>query len=311
MAATDNDLPPLKALIAFEATVRLGSMTAAARELAISQPAVSQRLRVLEEQIGAPLTQRSGQKIVATAIGASLFEDVAHSVREVEAAVHRARQLATNPQARLTLAANFGFTYQWLLPRLPQLEAAFPEVRFEVIPEDDEQRLANHRADIIFTFGQLDGRSRYERLLISEVVFAVCSPALAQRLGLGEALDADAFERLPLLHKDEGDARWLDWRQWCQLAGFARPPRPRFSYSNYPLLLGAAEAGQGIALGWIGLHDEALASGRLIALHPAVRRDDFGYVLRAHYPQTALVAQVLSWLEAQAAQAHLPAWADR
>jgi DNA-binding transcriptional LysR family regulator len=309
MPAADHDLPPLKALIAFEATVRLGSMTAAARELGISQPAVSQRLRVLEEQIGAPLTQRSGQKVVATAVGESLFNDIADSVREVEAAVHRARQLAHNPEARLTLTAHFGFTYQWLLPRLPQLEAAFPGVRFEVIPEDDEQRLAGQRADISFTFGQLDGRSRYERLLIPEVVFAVCSPALAERLGLGATLDPAAFAQLPLLHKDVGDARWLDWRQWCRLAGFAPPPRHRFSYSNYPLLLGAAEAGQGIALGWIGLHDEALAAGRLVALQPAVRRKDYGYILRAQYPQTALVAQVLRWLEAEAAKPHLPGWA--
>jgi hypothetical protein len=42
-----------------------------------------------------------------------------------------------------------------------------------------------------------------------------------------------------------------------------------------------------------------------------VRRDDYGYVLRARYPQTALVAQVLGWFEAQAAQSHLPTWASR
>lgn len=290
MAGAD---PSFKSLRAFEATIRLGSMTAAAREIGTSQPAVSQRIRHLEETLGTPLIVRGAKRAVPSAAGRVYYDEVAGAVHRVETATRTLQADAAGRQPRVVIAAHFGFAHLWLLPRLEALESRFPDTRFEVMPVDGDLDTEGRRAELVVRFGRLRSAGGHETPLLAERVYPVCTPELGRRHGLGERLDAHALSRMPLLHMDSGDPRWLDWSRWCRLAGLPEPAPGRFYYKNYPLLMRAAEDGQGCALVWAGL-DRDLDPG-LLRLEPVVTRPDWGYILSARHHRSANVAPVVSW----------------
>ena len=151
-------------------------------------------------------------------------------------------------------------------------------------------------ADLTVRFGRFAERGVHERPLIAESVYPVCSPAFAATHGIEGQLDRDAIARLPLLHMDDRDPRWLDWPRWCQLAGLSAPPRSaRFHYNNYPLLLNAAIEGNGLALGWHGLIGPLLEEGTLVALSPVVERTGQGYLLGSPHEDSAVIAPIVDW----------------
>ncbi len=292
----DDPAPPLKSLAAFEATVRLQSMTAAARELGTTQPAISQRIRQLEDTLGLPLFDRGGRQLHPTRDGLAYHEEVAGALRRIRGATRRLRARATARGRELTIAVHFGFAHLWLLPRLARLEAAFPGTAFEVLPVDSAPREAVPGADLTVRFGTFAEREPHEHPLFPEAVQPVCSPAFGRRHALAGMLASESPTRLPLLHMDDRDPRWLDWPRWSERAGLAIPPgAPRFRYNNYPLLLNAAIEGSGLALGWRGLIDALTAEGTLVELAPVVERPERGYLLGAPDEESAAVAPIVDW----------------
>ena len=286
----------MRSLIAFEATARLGSMTAAAEEERATQPAISQRIRALEEALGMPLFDRQGGRLTLTAQGERFHRDIAQGLTDIRAACDRVSEASRNPSPAIVAAAGSGFTHLWLLPRLPALERAFPDRTFRLMPVDRSDDPELQAADIAIRFGPRAPQDR-ARLVISESVFPVCSPEYAERNGLfGELMSPD-LGRVALLHLDSRDPRWLNWAQWCRHAGLEPAPREDvFAYQNYALLLNAALAGEGVVLGWSLLVEAYLASGRLVALGPRVTRPDHGYWLSTKHHRSALVDPVADWL---------------
>ncbi|MAX32059.1 MAG: LysR family transcriptional regulator [Halomonadaceae bacterium] len=299
MAQIDESLPSLKALIAFETAIRLGSLTAAAKALGATQPAISQRIRGLESQVGLVLFERSGGGLAPTREALRFYDDIAPALNRIDSAVHTLRARARSTRQRVLIAANFGFAHLWLLPRLSKLEAAFPQVDIEVLAVDQDDQ--DHRADIAI---HCDRDSEQDDIFTPEEVFPVCSPAFAAQHGLLEGDTPPRWSALPLLHMDERNSRWIDWRQWSVLAGvpYEEPYEERgavFKYNNYPLLINAAQAGKGIALGWDLLVQDALEDGSLIPLAPPVRRESHGYILRTRYAHSALIGEIMRWVTAE------------
>jgi DNA-binding transcriptional LysR family regulator len=286
--------PSLKALSAFEATIRLGSMTAAARELGTSQPAVSQRIRHLEDTLGTPLIVRGVKHAVPNPAGRAYYDEIAGPLHRIQAATRSQMAEAAGQRRRVVIAANFGFAHLWLLPRLEALELRFPDTIFEILPIDGDSVYENGRADILIRFGSFAALGRHEFPLMEERVYPVGAPDLLARFDLAGRLDASALSEVPFLHMDTGDPRWLDWPRWCQLAGLPTPPPGRFFYRNYPLLIRAAADGAGVALVWAGL-DQDLDT-RLHRLRPVVDRPDWGYIASAGNHRSAVVGPMVAWL---------------
>jgi DNA-binding transcriptional LysR family regulator len=293
----------MKALLAFEAAFRLGSMTAAAQEQDTTQPVISQRIRVLEESIGRVLFDRTGNRLAPTEQGRFLYGELSGALASINAAVAKLRDEAQAVEPSLSLAANFGFAHAWLLPRLSRLQRAFPRYRFEVTPVDSDSALEMAEADIAIRFGHLSSCRANEVQLAPEVVFPICSPAFAQHHGLVGRVDDGVLAQVPLLHMDQNNPRWLDWPRWCTLAGLAPvADAARFKFNNYPLLLGAVLQGEGMALGWSELVQQPIAEGRLLALQPKVIRGDHGYLLASKHRNSSLVQPVVEWLQAELAE---------
>jgi DNA-binding transcriptional LysR family regulator len=119
-------LPPLQALVVFEAAARLGNFTAAGNELGLSQPAVSQRIQMLENLINSPLFERRHRGVQLTESGNSLYLIVRSSLLEISEQFERTR-LQRNV---LRIDTDMGFASYWLLPRMERLQALIPGWRY-------------------------------------------------------------------------------------------------------------------------------------------------------------------------------------
>lgn len=262
-------LPPFDTLLAFDAALRLGSMTAAAEELGVTQSAVSHRLRRLEAFIGTELLQRRRAGLTATPAGAALAEGLTN-IFEGMAGLRERSRIAAHP-GRLRVGLGAALAQHWLARRLPDFSQRHPGIEVELA-------IFTTRAQAEARGGDLDLRihwvkpeearnSSTQKLLFREQVFPVCAPSILKR-PLG---DPAALANLPLLYKSaetglgesKQGAEW-EWSTWFQRLGIKARPKPRLRFEEIGLAITAALEGGGVALGRSLLVRDALAEGRLI-----------------------------------------------
>ena len=138
--------PPLADLHAFEAAARHLSFTRAAAELGVTQGAVSQRIRRLEDTLGRPLFERLTRALALTADGKTLAAAIGDGLARIDdglAAIDRQRR-PPRGAATLTLSVAPGFAGRWLLPRLGRFRERHPDIEVRIEAED---RLANFAGD--------------------------------------------------------------------------------------------------------------------------------------------------------------------
>lgn len=172
-------LPPMQTLSAFEAAARLASFTAAARELGSTQPAVSQRVVQLEEDLGTPLFERGRRGVTLTEDGTRLFAAVRQSLDALRAATADIRSRRAN--GTFTLVTDFGFATYWLMPRLDDLKRAMPGVDVRVVTSQDIDPQREH-ADVAILFGAGDWPGCTSTRLFQEHVTPCARPRFAPRM---------------------------------------------------------------------------------------------------------------------------------
>ena len=132
-----HSLPPLSALRAFEATARLGSVTAAADELSVTHGAVSRQLKSLDEYFGVALFTKSGRGLVLTHHGERLQSGVGEAFAKLRDSCTLLKHEVE--EAPFTLACPGSLLARWLIPRLDRLNQALPELKLQVVVSDAEQ----------------------------------------------------------------------------------------------------------------------------------------------------------------------------
>ncbi|MBH3035244.1 LysR family transcriptional regulator [Serratia marcescens] len=265
-----ND-PPLRAVRVFEAIARLGSISAAAKELMISPSAVSHQLKTLEAFLQMPLTERQGRHLVLRSEGREYYRSIRSAFNVLRQATEHVREQSASRQVTVSLIPLFGMG--WFIPRLRGFLRENPDIDINVV-------YANHRnylsdaADLSIRFGvgQWTGY-RSEKLMSGQMV-PVCSRAFSKLHGL---LDTpDQLATLPLLHDEERNT----WMQWFQQVGVKRPLRsigPMFE--DGLLTLAAVQAGLGCALMREPLIAHYLESGELIKMFDLPIDDGRDYYL--------------------------------
>lgn len=252
-------LPPIHALVAFEAAGTHGNFTLAARELKVTREAVSMQIRTLETELGLRLFTRQQRGVTLTDAGRVLHAKVSRSLRQISEACN---DLRTEREASLTLTTSVAFGSCWLVPRLLEFQKSHPDIKLRLIETDDCIDLAQNDVD----FGLRYGKGTWPKLnsvkLFEEAFFPVCSPDHAKALDLHSV---DALQDATLLHLGGGAHAWEDWGKFFALskARFPMPGRGLW-FNNYDNLLKAAVGGQGVALGWTRLVEDLLRDGRLI-----------------------------------------------
>lgn len=261
-------IPNIPALRALEATTRLQSVSKAARELNVTDGAISRAVRELEAQLGASLFERRNRQVIPTAAARILAEDIRSALEHLSLAIGRAKG-RTSQSAPLTISCEPTFLMRWLIPRLSGLQAALgPDREIRLISAGgappflrDGIDLAIRRAD--FPIGQEMAAASF----LDERIGPVCRRDMEQ----GELVSGT------LLHSaTRPDA----WAQWADLTGSRLAPRRTITFEHFYLSLQAAVAGTGTAIGPIALVADDLASGALVAPHGFVP-DGSHYVLMA------------------------------
>ncbi|RUS60195.1 LysR family transcriptional regulator [Pseudorhodobacter sp. E13] len=253
-------VPPLTALRAFEAAARLGGFAAAGAELGVSAGAITAHIKALEAELGADLFERHAKGVRLTGLGtrvlpemSAAFDALGHAVQVLRAeAAPKVVHIATLP----------AIAQLWLSPRLPALRAASPQISISITAMEAPPNLKRAAFDLCLFYG--DGMGE---VLTEDLIFPVCSPALAAQIRRPEDL-----RNLPCL----SDAVWAeDWSLWAQTAGLHGfvPRGPVFSL--YALAVEEAAHGAGVLMGHGALVAGHLAQGRLVApfdLHCALPR---------------------------------------
>ena len=271
-------------LAVFESAARLGSFTAAAAELGLTQSGVSRHVGNLERAVGLDLFRRSANRVRLTADGRALLASVQRGFGEIDQCLR-----SRHPSApTFLLAANPGFAQQWLVPHLDTLQAVLGDVdlRLRLFDRDGELHGGTDGPadewfyDAAIHLMPIAGAPEGSRILFGEVVLPVATPEFASSHDLGPTTRPDVLLRAPKLHLDERDRRWLGWTGWFRAQGLSwSPARTRLSYNNYALVMNDALAGRGVALAWRGLVDDALSVGTLVPVGVEVRNPDNAYQL--------------------------------
>ena len=289
-------LPSLDGLRAFEAAARLGSFERAADELHITASAVSKRVAVLEELVGAALFVRGARALQPTEAGRDYLGQVGHVLALLSAMPQHRRDRPRQERLRVCLPPTFA--RQILVPRLDSFTAAQPHIELELVLSLPQLDMAATDADVEVRFGD----AGLGQPLLHDRVLPLATPAL--RAAHGGLRDPAALAGVPLLRSP------LDpWTPWFRAAGLAWPePSTGPRLADLGLVLEAALAGQGVALARPSLARHWLAAGALQAPWALTAEPAHQYYLLPHAADGP-AAVFADWLQTSCAAARREALA--
>lgn len=283
----------------FEAAARAQSFTQAASELCLTQGAISQQVRELEERLGMPLFRRLPRQLVLTEEGEQLRDAVTPAFDDLELALVRLQ----DPRAEgpLALSCYSSFALLWLMPRIGAFYREHPLIDLRVSAEFHALEMAtvlNEGIDAAIRYDPGEYRDLEATPLLDEYLLPVASPAFVRahpRLRGPADLDGSM-----LLHDAiawPGIEPEAEWRCWLSAVGVdvsGMAHGRRFNLSQ--LAVAAALDAQGVAMGRIALVLEHLHSGRLVPLFGRAVRSPAAYRLVHVAKPHARVGVLAQWL---------------
>jgi DNA-binding transcriptional LysR family regulator len=285
----------LNGLRAFEAAARFGSFTLAAKELHVTQAAVSQQVRLLEKRLGFALFRRHANELELTDQGRAFQPGLTHAFEGIDRLTDQVTAMRSGPVLVAGIAP--AFALNWLIPRLPSFSRNHPEIEFRMatggkrLPLRDDWTCSVRRG-----IGDWPGYIAEE--LFPATLVPVCTPEIAK--GLRHPRDLHRVTLIVVAHLRE------QWTWWFNAAGLHPPIQPagEVVFESSPMAIKAVLDGVGVAVAQLPYISDALASGRLTSPFPIVRRKYESWYLAyrpARKSDPALRA-FREWLHGEAAQ---------
>lgn len=263
-----RNVPPLRALRAFESAARHLSFTAAAEELHVTQAAVSQQIKHLETLLDTRLFRRINRRLVLTEEAQVYLPEVRESLERLSAAT--ARLGRRRHAGALTVSVMPSFASRWLIARLPRFRQRYSDLRVRISAFEWLADFEKQDVDMAVRLGRGGWPGLHTERLMEEEIFPVCAPGLRSRL----SKPGDLTGRT-LLHDDYTREDWVTWLNEAGTAGI--DPAQGLSFSHTDLTLEAAEHGLGVALGRTPLVDDALEQGTLVEPFDIRLKGDLAY----------------------------------
>ncbi|MDR5860877.1 LysR family transcriptional regulator [Halomonas eurihalina] len=296
MDSSTRPLPPLATLRPFEAAARLESFTRAAAELHLTQAAISRQIRLLEEDLGVTLFERRHRRVFLTREGREFGRTVSQALESIASDAQALRGEGRDMQ--VVLFCQLCEAFYWLMPRLDDFNRRHPEFDIKLATSTRPITEFGEPFDVALqTSGRPNGTHPLA-LTAADEIFPVCSPAYLE--GQAEPLSLDDLPDHRLLHYRVEPAEWLEWPDWLRAVGRGDLVLGEgVDFDSYPLLLQAAIAGQGIALGWRRTTQHLIDRDELVrpVVESLPQRDAIAIYTRRGASRRAAPRALLAWLD--------------
>ncbi len=282
-----KQLPPLGWLRTFEAAARHLSFTGAARDLNMTQSAVSQQIKSLEGYLGQPLFLRRPRALELTEAGITYLP----VVREAFRTLVRGTQAVTGAQQNaVQVQSNISFAVNWLSPRLPRFREQHPEVHLNIFTELWEPREMAEGAAVEIRYSLRPADTVRTELLRTDHYYPVCAPDFAVTL--------EDLQQQPLFDCSNLLSNWASWAEEQSLMW----KNPQITYATtYLVSLSIAMAGGGLCLAHDTIVRHLIEQGRLIApfAHRAEMPEAYYLLLSPQAEENPGAMAFANWVRAE------------
>lgn len=282
-------LPTTRALQTFEAAARLGAFSAAARELNLTQGAVSHQIGELEKLLDCKLFDRRGRNVVLNQTGETYLNYARDALQALRLGAQAVEPVGANTRT-LTVSVSPNFAAKWLVPRLGEFLEAHPDIDLRISAAMRHIDFATDDVDLAVRHGTGDWPDLHVTKLSDEWIFPVVSPMLLGKTKINKPEQLKAFT---LLH-DQSVDKWQEWFEQFDIE--SNDEGPVFDQTAYAI--DAAVAGQGIALARSQLVSLDVDANRLVAPLKQRTKAPFSYwiVRPVASPKEDSITRFSDWL---------------
>ncbi|HET9953535.1 MAG TPA: transcriptional regulator GcvA [Polyangiaceae bacterium] len=290
-------LPSLNALLAFESAARHGSFTRAAKELKVTQTAVSHQIKSLEAELGVSLFRRLPGRLELTREGQAWAAELSVVFQRLYDANDKLRRVAAYERQMVAISSIPSFCARWLVPRLGKFMALYPDIDVRISATEALVDFSREPFDLGIRYGSGGYTGLVSEKLYADHFVLVCNPALHRKRRRWLAND---LLRETLITDDHPTAL----EHWLTRAGLRDLSRARcHRISDSSMLVEAAIRGQGMALARFSLAADELAAGHLVLPFPEAEPLPSGFAYYLVGPRENLrrpcVARFRDWIREQ------------
>jgi DNA-binding transcriptional LysR family regulator len=240
----------LRHLRYFTAVVQWGGYREAAKRLHIAQPAISQTVADLEQELDLKLFSRAGRKVQLTPEGEVFYAEAVRTLEQAESAIDTAKRAARGEIGKLSIGFMGASTYPFLPELVRSYRAQYPGVKLtlqELTPLQQEIAFDKEAIDVGFTRAPTGQRTKIFswRCLYHDPMLAVLPSSREVRTKRLHVADL-ANERLVLFHREGAPTLFDMITGMCNNAGFS--PRVENEPNMMQTVLSLVEAGEGVAI---------------------------------------------------------------
>ncbi|WP_298918561.1 LysR substrate-binding domain-containing protein [uncultured Roseobacter sp.] len=290
---------PFNALRTLESVVRLRGFGRAAEELNVTQSAVSQHIKLLEDWLGHRLLIRRSRKTVPTEAGERLAQATREGFGGIEMICDELRGSKRTRGQGILVGAPPGFAFVWLLPRLLRFDHMNPDISISLSTDPHSREPSTGEADVFISYSAGGFPGLHAEQLMDERMSPVCAPNLARTVNAIGDLSNHTILRDNL----ESDEALSPWEFWAKECGIGLPHFNRTkTYGQANLVVQAAVQGLGIAMGRGPLVADAIKDGTLVRPFEATAPSQFSYwfVCRHEALKSDNVNAFRKWLHEEA-----------
>ena len=281
--------PSISTLCAFDAVARTLNFTDAAKELSLTQSAVSRQINALETQLDCVLFIRNTRIISLSPIGQEYLSEIAPALTQIRNASLNA--LSKNNQRSATIALLPTFGTRWLMPRIPKFLQKHPDVTLNFTTRIGQFDFRSDAIDGAIYHGLDDWPGVHLTPLMTEKVIPVASQAFLKDHPVTKLQD---LVDLPKLHMK---SRPNDWKHWFKSQNLSTNQKSGMVFEQFSLVTQACMAGVGVALMPQFLIEPELLNNKLIAIGESVKNEGAYYFgIPEHGIANSVIIDFRDWI---------------
>jgi LysR family glycine cleavage system transcriptional activator len=291
-----NRVTHLKAAHYFSVASQTLSYTKAAKQLHVSQAAVSQQIRLLEEYLGVPLFYRSGRDMRLTSQGQELAEHLTQAFDFISKGLESVKLEPV--EGTLLVSGLQSFVSLWLMPRLWRFSDLQKDITVKLFSADERIDIHAGKIDVGIDDNQhltVDREDTVQRTLISSDIIPVCSPSLADRIGLFQPTD---LLKCWMIQVDDSSYQWKAWFEELEICPIRNKSILWAEVNSWYMGISAVKAGHGVFLCPKFMVQKELDEGTLVQPHPKALNEkiEFYAYYAKNSPRRARIEAFVDWL---------------